>query len=159
MFLINTRKRNPDDTFGHERMPKGEYDIYELTKVSDGSDATERDFEEIPLDKDVLLLIHGFNNDFDQVTGAYLDFAKRIGRLGFKGAVIVFTWPSYGEWYQYVGDKEQVEYAAVGFLNFLMKFRPRLGERKLHVNTHSMGAYLLTRAWPAYSRINAIPPL
>lgn len=25
MFLVNTRKRNKDKTFGHEKMPKGRY--------------------------------------------------------------------------------------------------------------------------------------
>jgi esterase/lipase superfamily enzyme len=42
------------------------------------------------------------------------------------------------------------------FLNFLLAFRPLLGEKKFHVNTHSMGAYLLVRALAAYSRIDAI---
>ena len=156
MFLISTRKRNPDESFGHERMLKGKYAVYEVSKSSDGKEAQEKTIEDIPVDKDVLLLVHGFNNDFDEVTAAYLDFDRRIRAVGFKGNVIGFTWPSYGEWFQYFGDVEQVEYAAFGFLNFLLAFRPLLGERKFHVNTHSMGAYLLIRALAAYSRIDAI---
>src|SRR4029077_16893247 len=74
----------------------------------------------------------------------------------FKENVIGFTWPSYGEWFQYFGDIEQVEYASFAFLNFLLAFRSLLGEQKFHVNTHSMGAYLLIRALAAYSRIDAI---
>src|SRR5919108_123889 len=42
------------------------------------------------------------------------------------------------------------------FLKCLLSFRPLLGEHKLHVNTHSMGAYLLIRALASYSRIDAI---
>ncbi|MGH7871298.1 MAG: alpha/beta hydrolase [Candidatus Binatia bacterium] len=121
-----------------------------------GKDAQQKTLEDIPVDEDMLLLVHGFNNDFDQVTAAYLDFDRRIRAVGFKGTVIGFTWPSYGEWFQYFGDVEQVEYAAFGFLNFLLAFRPLLGEKKLHVNTHSMGAYLLIRALAAYARIDAI---
>ncbi len=157
MFLVNTRKRNKDDTFGHTRMPKGRYRVYEFKKVSEGEEAQERKLQDIPTDKDTLILIHGFNNDFDDVTGAYLDFQKRIRREGFSGNVMGFTWPSYGKWYQYFGDKDQVEYAVPAFLNFITKFRPRLPQKKLHVNTHSMGSHLLFLTLADYSRIQAIP--
>jgi esterase/lipase superfamily enzyme len=156
MFLISTRKRNSDKTFGHQRMLKGTYAVYEIAKSSDGNEAQDKTLQDIPVDKDMLLLIHGFNNDFDQVTSAYFDFDRRLRKLGFKGNVIGFTWPSYGEWFQYFGDIEQFEYAALGFLNFLLSFRPLLSAKKFHVNTHSMGAYLLIRALAAYSRIDAI---
>ncbi len=95
-------------------MLKGKYAVYEVSKSSDGKEAQEKTLEDIPVDKDVLLLVHGFNNDFDEVTAAYLDFDRRIRAVGFKGNVIGFTWPSYGEWFQYFGDVEQVEYAAFG---------------------------------------------
>ena len=156
MFLISTRKRNPDKSLGHERMLKGQYAVYEFFKSSDGKDAQEKTLEDIPVDKDMLLLVHGFNNDFDEVTAAYLDFDRRIRAVGYKGNTMGFTWPSYGEWFQYFGDVAQVEYAAFGFLNFVLAFRPLLGENKFHINTHSMGAHLLIRALAAYSRIDAI---
>lgn len=157
MFVINTRKRNRDGTFGHKRMAKGRYRIYEFKKVSRGKEAKERKLKDIPTDKDTLLLIHGFNNDFEDVSKAYLDFGRRIRREGFHGNIIGFTWPSYGKWYEYFGDKEQVEYAATALLNFLLAYRRRLGQHSLHVNTHSMGARLLILALADYSRIDAIP--
>jgi len=156
MFLISTRKRNPDKSFGHERLLKGQYEVYQFFKSSDGKDAQQKTLEDIPVDKDMLLLVHGFNNDFEEVTAAYLDFDRRIRAAGYKGNTMGFTWPSFGEWFQYFGDVEQVEYAAFGFLNFLLAFRPLLGEEKFHVNTHSMGAHLLITALAAYSRIDAI---
>jgi esterase/lipase superfamily enzyme len=156
MFLINTRKRNSDNSFGHERLLKGKYEVYEITKASDGKEAVQKSLEDIPTNKDALLLVHGFNNDFDRVTAAYLDFDKKVHRAGFKGNVMGFTWPSYGQWFQYFGDIEQVEFASFGFLNFLLDFRPLLGEQKFHLNTHSLGAYLVIRALAAYSRIDAI---
>jgi len=146
MFLVNTRKRNKDKTFGHEKMLKGRYAIYEFTKGSEGKEAKERALEDIPADKDTLLLIHGFNNDFKDVSKAYLLFERKIHSAGFSGNVIGFTWPSYGNWYMYYGDIEQVEYAAPALGKFLQRFLLRLGEKSLHVNTHSMGAYLLFRA-------------
>lgn len=106
--------------------------------------------EDIPAGQPTLLLIHGFNNEFKDVTKAYLDFEKRIRQAGFQGNVVGFTWPSYGQWFQYFGDKEQVEYAAPAMAKFLQKFLPRLGANALHVNTHSMGAYLLFRALASY---------
>ena len=146
MFLVNTRKRNKDKTFGHERTPKGRYAVYEFKKASEGKEAKEKTLEDIPTDNDTLLLIHGFNNDFDQVTGAYLDFEKRIRDVGFQGNAIGFTWPSFGQWYMYHGDQEQVEYAAPALVKFLQRFLPRLGPNSLHVNAHSMGNYLLIQA-------------
>jgi esterase/lipase superfamily enzyme len=156
MFLISTRKRNPDNSFGHERILKGQYAVYQFAKSSDGKEAKEKTLADIPVDKDMLLLVHGFNNDFEQVTAAYLNFAGQIRSAGFDGNIMGFTWPSYGAWFQYFGDVEQVEYAAFGLLNFLLAFRPLLGEKKFHANTHSMGAHLLIRALAAYSRIDAI---
>ena len=96
MFLVNTRRRNRDKTFGHTRMPRGGYRVYEFKKVSRGEEAQARKLQDIPTDKDTLILIHGFNNDFDDVTGAYLDFQRRICREGFSGTVMGFTWPSCG---------------------------------------------------------------
>ena len=146
MFLVDTRKRNKDKTFAHERMLKGKFLVYEFIKASEGKEAKERALEDIPTDKDTLLLIHGFNNDFDQVTDAYLDFEKRIRQVGFPGNIVGFTWPSFGQWYMYHGDREQVEYAAPALVKFLQRFLPRLGPNSLHVNAHSMGNYLLIQA-------------
>ena len=150
MFLVNTRKRNKDKTFGHEKMPKGRYAVYEFKKASEGKEAKEKALEDIPAGRPILFLIHGFNNEFKDVTKAYLDFEKRIRQAGFQGNVVGFTWPSYGQWFQYFGDKEQVEFAAPALVKFLQKFLPCLGQNALHVNTHSMGAYLLFRALASY---------
>ncbi len=127
-------------------MPKERYAVYEFKKASEGKEAQEKALEDIPTDKDTLLLMHGFNNDFDQVTGAYLDFEKRIRDVGFQGHIIGFTWPSFGQWYMYHGDQGQVEYAAPALVKFLQRFLPRLGPNSLHVNAHSMGNYLLIQA-------------
>ncbi|MGH7888801.1 MAG: alpha/beta hydrolase [Candidatus Binatia bacterium] len=156
MFLVNTRQREEDGTFGHGRLNKGEYGVYKISKKSDGGEAEEKTLQDVPVDKDTLLLVHGFNNDFIEVTAAYLNFAKRVHNAGFNGNVIGFTWPSYGEWSQYFGDREQVEYASFAFLNFVLKYRPLLAGQKFHINTHSMGAHLVIRALAAYSRIDAI---
>jgi hypothetical protein len=92
MFLISTRKRNPDKSFGHERMLKGEYAVYEISKSSDGKDAQQKTLEDIPVDKDMLLLIHGFNNGFDEVTAAYLISIREFGRLDLEAT----SWDSHG---------------------------------------------------------------
>ena len=157
MFLVNTRKRNPDRTFGHERIAKGAYAVYEITKQSEGKEAKQKTLADIPTDEDTLLLVHGFNNDFDRVSAAYIAFEKKIAKAGFDGNVMGFTWPSYGVWSEYLGDREQAEYAAFGFLNFLLDFRPLLAAHKLHLNAHSMGAHLVIKGLAAYSAVAAIP--
>lgn len=116
MYLVNTRRRNQDKTFGHKKMAKGRFRIYEVKKVSKGKEAQERKLADIPTDKDTLVLIHGFNNDLEDVTKAYLDFERRIRQERVHGNIIDFTWPSYGKWYKYFGDREQVEFAAIALL-------------------------------------------
>lgn len=159
MFLANTRKRNADKTFGHDRIAKGEYAVYEIAKESNGGEAKERTLADIPVDDDALILVHGFNNDFDRVSAAYLGFEKKIRKAGFPGQIIGFTWPSYGVWSEYLGDREQAEFACFGFLNFLLAYRPLLGARKLHLNAHSMGAHLIIQALANYSVVAAIPAI
>ena len=102
-----------------------------------------------------LCLSRGFNNDFEDVTRAYLDFQRRIRSAGFQGNILGFTWPSFGKWYRYFGDKEQVEFATPALINFLTKFRPLLGQKALYVNTHSIGAHLLIRVLLDHSRNHA----
>lgn len=94
MFPVITRKREENRIFGHGRIAKGEFDIGEISEKSDGEGAVEKTPQEMPVDKDTLLLIQGLNNDLIEVTAAYLDFAKRVGKVGFNGNVIGFTWPS-----------------------------------------------------------------
>ncbi len=87
MFLVNTRKRNPDRTFGHERIAKGAYTVCEITKQSEGKEAKEKTLADIPVDEDALLLVHGFNNDFERVSAAYIEFEKTIAKAGIVGNV------------------------------------------------------------------------
>ena len=157
MFLVSTRRRHEDGTFGHRRMAEGKYQVLEFRRASKGKEAQSRRLSDVPVDKDILMLIHGFNNDFEDVTRAYLDFERRIRRAGFQRNILGFTWPSFGKWYRYAGDKKQVEFATPALINFLTKLRPLLGQKALYVNTHSMGAHLLIRALSDYSRNHANP--
>src|ERR1044072_4104924 len=104
MFLVNTRKRNPDRTFGHERIAKGAYAVYEITKQSEGKEAKQTTLADIPTDEDTLLLVHGFNNDFDRVSAAYIAFEKKIAKAGLEGDVMGVIWPRYGVWLEYLGE-------------------------------------------------------
>src|ERR1051325_2153982 len=93
MFLVNTRKRNPDRTFGHERIAKGAYAVYEISKQSEGKEAKQKTLADIPIDEDTLLLVHGFNNHFDRVAAAYIAFEKKKApRLDSTG----MSWASPG---------------------------------------------------------------
>ena len=60
MFLVSTRKRRQDGIFGHKRMAEGEYQVLEFRRASKGKEAQARRLSDVSVDKDILMLIQGF---------------------------------------------------------------------------------------------------
>ncbi|MGQ0672783.1 MAG: alpha/beta hydrolase [Hyphomicrobium sp.] len=86
---------------------------------------------------DVLLYIHGFNNNFED---AILRTGQMAFDFGFKGAPIAFTWPSYRSVLGYGGDSENMAWSVKHIADFLTKLASDKPGRKLHVVAHSMGS-------------------
>jgi len=86
--------------------------------------------------KDAVVFIHGFNVTFD-------DAAKRTAQvaydIGFKGAPIMFSWPSDGALSQYMSDREDVTWSINHIEQFLTDVVDKAGAKKIHLIAHSMG--------------------
>ena len=86
--------------------------------------------------KDAVVFVHGFNVTFD-------DAAKRTAQvaydIGFKGAPIMFSWPSDGSLTQYMSDREDVQWSVNHIEKFLTDVIDKAGAKKIHLIAHSMG--------------------
>lgn len=86
---------------------------------------------------DVLVYVHGFNVRFEDalVRAAQISFD-----FGFKGAPIVFSWPSWGSFTAYNSDSENVLWSARHIEAFLTTLSEKANGRKIHLVAHSMGS-------------------
>lgn len=93
----------------------------------------------------VMLYVHGFNNDFD-------DSIRRAAQLAWDIAIdapiIVFSWPSAGSWHRYFHDRSQVEASSGAFTAFVKNLP---ATTQLDVLVHSMGNRLLAQSINALS--------
>ncbi len=135
---------------------------------SDGSPGSAKLFKQLRAamqehERDVLVYIHGFANDFDNAIAraAQLKELYRItphdnGQPGkpYQPYVLAFCWPSDGKvqppW-KYASDREDAALSGVAMARALRKFVDFLHEgepcrRRLHLVAHSMGNWALRHA-------------
>jgi esterase/lipase superfamily enzyme len=94
-------------------------------------------------EKDAFVFVHGYNNTFNS---AALRTAQLTFDLGFKGAAIMFSWPSQGSTFGYGADDNAVTKSVSHLTDFLTNIIDKSGATKLHVIAHSMGNRALTSA-------------
>jgi acyl carrier protein len=104
------------------------------TSQSDGDDNWSND---------AFVFIHGYNVTFDKA-------ARRTAQIaydyGFKGAPILFSWPSDGKNAEYFSDRIDAEWSALYIEQFLTSLRKKSTAKRLHLIAHSMGNQGLLRA-------------
>lgn len=91
--------------------------------------------------KDAFVFVHGYNNSFDAATKRTAQLAFD---LGFKGAPLMFSWPSRGTALGYTADEESVTWAIPHLNDFISRVIQQTGARKIHLIAHSMGNRALT---------------
>ena len=91
-------------------------------------------------DKDLFVFVHGYNVTFS-------DAVKRTAQvawdLEFWGAPLLYSWPSFGDLENYMGDESNNEWARTRFVRFLESVLSRSGAARVHVLAHSMGSRLV----------------
>lgn len=94
-------------------------------------------------DGDLLVYVHGFNVRFEDalVRAAQISFD-----FGFKGAPIVYSWPSWGSLTAYASDSENVLWSAKHIEAFLRTLGEKAQGRRIHLVAHSMGSKGLLNA-------------
>ena len=94
------------------------------------------------VERSAFVFIHGFDVSFE-------DAARRTAQLsydlGFKGAPILYSWPSAASFKKYLADEATIEWTKPHLANFLSEIAKRSGATTLHVIAHSMGNRALVK--------------
>ena len=91
--------------------------------------------------RDILLYIHGIDNT---VEDALLSASRIACDIGFAGRLVIFSWPSLGNFWHYIKDSiHQLDPAIAEFYKFLSMLCE--GVRKIHIIAHSKGALLFSK--------------
>lgn len=92
---------------------------------------------------DVLVFVHGFNND-------NADVFRRAAQLaydaGFNGPVLAYDWASRGELAAYTADEATAERSVPDFRRFLRRVADSTHARRIAIVAHSMGTRLVSYA-------------
>ncbi|WEX08178.1 alpha/beta hydrolase [Chelativorans sp. AA-79] len=89
-----------------------------------------------------LVFVHGFNTGFDS---AVYRMTQIVHDAGYKGAPILFTWPSAGRLVDYIYDNNSAT-ASRDALEDLLRLVARSGARRIDIVAHSMGTWVTMEA-------------
>ncbi len=93
---------------------------------------------------DALLFIHGYNVGF---TESVMRTAQMTADIGFRGAPIVYSWPSRKSIMKYFADEATATgYSVDSIIELIKNIRMKTGAKRVHLIAHSMGNRLLTDA-------------
>jgi esterase/lipase superfamily enzyme len=100
-------------------------------------DWMNRKTDESP-NKDAFVFVHGFNNTFNE---ALLRTAQFTYDLGFRGAPLLFSWPSQGSYTLtgYRTDEQMNKGAVAPFKAFLRTYLQSSTAQNIYLIAHSMG--------------------
>lgn len=95
-------------------------------------------------DKDVILFIHGFNNDFSAAALSIADIWHFTGRMGVP---VFYTWPAAtGGMFGYFKDREAGEFTIFHLKETLRILAGVPEVERIHIIAHSRGADIATTA-------------
>jgi esterase/lipase superfamily enzyme len=101
--------------------------------------------------KEAFVFVHGYNVSFED---AAIRTAQLAYDFGFKGAPILYSWPSRGSLFGYLDDEQSVQQTVGDLKQFLEEVAQTSGARVVHLIAHSMGNRALL---PALSELAADP--
>lgn len=100
---------------------------------------------------DIVVFVHGFNEDYRSARSAHLDYEQKLAAAGFTGVLISFDWPSAGLTFAYLSDRAHARLAANALVTCgiaLLRDAQMDGcTVNLHVMAHSMGCFVTQQAF------------
>jgi esterase/lipase superfamily enzyme len=100
---------------------------------------------------DVLIYIHGYNNDLSVVLQRHRLISKGLKALGFGGVVVSFDWPCGNSALNYLEDRTDAKLTAIRLVTDgiapLSRFIQQDCEINVHLLAHSMGCYVVREAF------------
>jgi pimeloyl-ACP methyl ester carboxylesterase len=178
-FVICTRDRKRDGTFIAEpgdtrflRVPHAATD-YANAKIvtSDRWRLSVRDAADGEEDEvtgtcgDVLVFVHGYNNDIPTVLWRTRTLQQTLTQAGWRGVVVAFDWPSENQTLNYLEDRSDAAGVANRIVNDVIKLLveaqavPRTDadacRLNIHLLGHSTGAYVIMEAFAQAQKVGA----
>ena len=96
-----------------------------------------------PADRHVLVFVHGYNTRFEE---AVYKFAQIAHDAGAPVVPVLFTWPSRGQLFDYVYDRESATYSRDGLETLLQAMAKDPNVTGISVLAHSMGNFVTVEA-------------
>lgn len=100
---------------------------------------------------DILVFIHGYNNDQAIVMQRHRQLKNDLAAIGYKGAVMSFDWPSADSALNYLEDRHDAKITALQLVTDGIRILSReQGPNcmiNIHLLGHSTGAYVLREAF------------
>ncbi|KAB2848765.1 MAG: alpha/beta fold hydrolase [Hyphomicrobiaceae bacterium] len=91
----------------------------------------------------VLVFIHGYNTLYEE---SVFRFAQIVHDSGYKGAAVLFAWPSRGKPTLYLADREAANYSR-DYLEGALLLMAGLPEvKEINILAHSMGTWIAVEA-------------
>jgi len=103
------------------------------------------------LSGDTLVYIHGYNMDFKEAVHSAVQWAAGAG---YKGNLILYSWPSHSRITEYAGDRETAVWSSKG-LSILLRMLAKHRKHRIHLLAHSMGSVVLTSALQMVANLRA----
>lgn len=101
------------------------------------------EFKKINFGNAPTIFVHGYNTSFMTAVST----AATIGRdLGVSLAIGLFSWPSTGNWYDYLNDETAVMNSRQALAEYISEFSQKNSSGRINVIAHSMGCRLLSLA-------------
>ena len=100
---------------------------------------------------DILVFIHGYNNDQEIVLKRHRQLKKDLQEIGYKGEVMSFDWPSADSALNYLEDRHDAKITALQLvtdgIQLLAKAQGPGCAINIHLLGHSTGAYVIREAF------------
>ena len=115
-----------------------------IAEASELAEATlEKRLAESPK-KEVVLFVHGFNNDFEYAAGTAAELWHFLGR---EHIMVLYTWPAgRGGARGYTYDRESGEFTVYHLKRTIERIATTPGVEKIHLVAHSRGTDVLSTA-------------
>lgn len=103
---------------------------------------------------DVLVFVHGYNNDMDAITWRTETLQSSLAQQGWRGLVVAFDWPSDNSTLNYLEDRSDAAEVANRMVSDAIELLVEAqGDTKhpckinVHLLGHSTGAYVIMEAF------------
>jgi len=150
MYIISSRK---DFWSNNEIVPAGNIEIRDVNLQTLTDEAkTEADNLKLIEDKKVLLLIHGYNNEPNDVMRAYATIEVHHTIINYFDVIVGYTWPGGDGKLDYHAAKDRAASVEIHVRTFLKATLEKAAA--LGVMSHSMGCRISLMAFEALQHEN-----